>query len=254
MTFVGVFSGSYCHGEEIAKGTADELGFELAGDAILEAASKRHGVPVERLRHSMEGPSSILDAFRRDRGRNVAYLREALAERLAGDSAVVHGFLTHLLPKTISHVYRVAIVAGRAYRIQQAMKVEGVNERKARKLINGHDEQRVAWTQYLTDLGPWDERLYDEIVPTDHLTVDEAVKMLVERAHRPVLAPNELSRSAAQDFVLASRVSVALAEAGHEVEVTAADGVVTAVINKYVMRVEHLESELKPGSLGRSRG
>jgi len=79
----------------------------------------------------------------------------------------------------------------------------------------------------------------------NQVQVDEAAAMLAERARQPVLAPNELSRSAAQDFLLAARVGVAVSEAGHAAEVSAADGAVTLVINKYVMRVEHLESELK---------
>jgi len=240
-----MFSGSYCHGEEIAKRVAAELGVDLVDEAILQEASERHGVPVDRLRHAMEGPASFLDSFRRDRGQNVAYVREALAERMVAGPAVYHGFAAHLLPKTVSHVFKVALVANRAYRIEQAMRAEGESERKARKIVHGHDEQRIAWTQFLFDLGPWDERLYDEIIPVNQLSVDDAVEMLLERARRPVLTPNELSKSAAQDFLLAARVGVALAEAGHEVEVTAADGVVTAVINKYVMRVEHLESEIK---------
>jgi two-component system, OmpR family, response regulator CpxR len=245
MTFVGMFSGSYCHGEEVAQRVAAELGFALVGDSILESASKRHSVSVERLRHTMEGPASILDAFRRDRGRNVAYVREALAEQVAAGGVVCHGFATHLLPKTVSHVFKVGLVASRAYRIEQAMRIDQVNEKKADKLIHGHDEQRLAWTQFLFDLGPWDERLYDEMVPMNQVSVDDAVAMLVERARRQVLSPTELSRSAAQDFMLAAQVGVAVAEAGHDVEVSAADGIVTMVINKYVMRAERLESELK---------
>ncbi len=245
MTFIGLFSGSFCHGEEVATRVAAEFGLDLATEAILQNASSRHGVSVDRLRHTMEGPASILDAFRRDRGRNVAYVREALAERLAGDPAICHGFCAHLLPKTVSHVYKVGLIAGRTYRIQQAMRIAGVSERKARSELLNQDEQAVAWTQFLFDLGPWDERLYDEIVPMNQVSVEEAVAMLVERARRPVLQPNDLSRSAAEDFVLAARVGVALAEAGHDVETTAADGMVTVIINKYVLRVEHLESELK---------
>lgn len=244
MTFIGMFSGSYCHGDEVAKRAAEELGIKLVEAAIIEEAAKRHNVAADRLRHTMEGPASILDAFRRDRGRNVAYLREALAERL-DRPGLCHGFSMHLLPRTVSHVFKVGVVASRAYRIEHAMKTENVAEGKARKLVQGHDERALAWTQFLTDLGPWDERLYDEMIPMNDRTVDDAVSMVVERARRPVLAPTELSRSAVQDFQLAARVGVELAEHGHDVEVKAADGVVTCVINKYVMRVEHLESELK---------
>jgi len=245
MTFIGIFSGSYCHGDEVASRVARELGYDDVSRSLPEAAASRHKIPLDRVLRSMEGPASLLDAFRRDRNRNVAYLREAIAQRVAGNSAIYHGFATHLLPNTVSHVFKICLVAERSYRIEQAMRLDHVSEKKARKLVHAHDLQRLAWTQYLFDLGPWDERLYDEIVPVSRMSVDEAVALIVSHARKPALARNAVSTGAAQDFHLASQVSIAVAERGHEVDVTSADGIVTMVLNKYVVRVEHLEAELK---------
>ncbi|MDZ7596912.1 MAG: hypothetical protein U5J82_01080 [Desulfobacterales bacterium] len=47
------------------------------------------------------------------------------------------------------------------------------------------------------------------------------------------------------DFLLAARVEVALAGEGHNVQVQAADGVVTLTINKHVLMLSRLEEELK---------
>ena len=268
MTFIGIFSGSYCHGDEVASRVAKELGFTDVSQKVLDEAAARHGTAADRLRHSIEGPASLFDAFRRDRGRNVAYVREAIAEHIVRDAlpgpayrepglgaavpddapaagVVHHGFATHLLPKTVSHVLRVCLVANRSFRTDLAMRAEGVSEKKARSLLESQDRQRIEWTQFLFDLGPWDERLYDVLIPMNKMSVEEAVQLIVAQARKEVVAPNPQSRSAAQDHVLACKVGVAIAEAGHEVEVSAADGNVTIVINKYVSRVEHLEQELK---------
>jgi two-component system, OmpR family, response regulator CpxR len=212
--------------------------------SILSRASSRHNVPPEKLAHSMEGPPSFLDSLRKDRPKHVAYVREALAEALMGPPAVFHGFGAHLLPRTVSHAFKVCLVGGRVWRVEQAVKGQGLTERRARKAIEEEDLQRIQWTQYLFDLGPWDERLYDEMIPMHTTSVDEAVKSIVDHAKRPILAPNAQSRAAAEDFLLAAQVGVAIAEAGLEADVQAAEGQVTLLINKHVSRLERLEVQL----------
>ncbi|MCU0691724.1 MAG: cytidylate kinase-like family protein, partial [Polyangiaceae bacterium] len=221
MSFVAIFSGSHCHGEDIAGRVAEQLGYERIDQRVLRDVAAKHGTTVERLVHCMQRPSSLLDAFRRDRGPNIAYVREAMADWVVKDGAIYHGFGVHLLPKTVSHVLKVCVVASRAYRGDQAMKAHGISEKKARKLVEADDAQRIQWTQYLFDLGPWDERLYDEIIPVHTMGVDEAVRLIVTHASNDALAPSALSRSAAEDFLLASRVGVAAAREGHAVRVTA---------------------------------
>ena len=53
------------------------------------------------------------------------------------------------------------------------------------------------------------------------------------------------SQSAVRDFELAAQVEVALVQEGHQVQVQAKEGHVTLTINKHVLMLNRLESELK---------
>lgn len=245
MSFVAVFSLSFCHGEEVASAVAEKLGLKLISERVIDDAAARHQVSAERLRHSMEGPSSILDSFRNDRARNLAYLREAMAECVVAGDAVYCGFGLHLLPRTLGHVLKVCLVANKPWRIAEAARAQSIPERKARKIVDGDDARCIEWTRHLYDLGPWDGRLYDEIIPMHTVSVDRAVRSILENARREVLAPSEASRAAAADFALAAKVEVAITREGYEAAVESVGGDVMLVLNKPVMRLEHTESELK---------
>jgi two-component system response regulator CpxR len=245
MTVVALFSGSFCGGEEIASKVAEDLGFRLVQRDLYATVASRHGVPEDRVTEAIHGTTSFFRALRRDRERNVAYVRLAVAEIVLQDDVVIHGFPMHLIAKTVPHVLRVCIAANRDHRIKAAMAAQSISEAKARKVIDRDDRERIQWTQYLFDLGPWDERLYDEIVPVHATPIDQAVRLIAANARNQVVQTTPAAQAAAQDAVLAARVHVALAERGHDVDVTAGGGLVTILIKKEVLRLEKLESELR---------
>lgn len=246
MTAVAIFSGSYCQGETVAELVATELGSPLVRpDEVIKQAAARHAVPVDRLDRILKGAPSLMDSLRKDQHRLVAYLREAVAELLQQGDRCLVGPTLHLVPRAVTHLLKVCLIANRSFRVSAAMRAEGVSERKARKLIERDDRQRVDWTQYLHGLGPWDERLYDMIVAMQSTGAEEAAARICENARKPALAATATSQIAAQDFLLAARVQVALAEAGHDVDVSASAGMVTVMVKRVVLREEALEEELR---------
>lgn len=245
MTVVALFSGSFCRGEEIASRVASELGYPLVGEELVAAVAAKNGIAEDRVVQAVHGPASFFGALRRDREKNVALLRKAVAELIRQDQVVLHGFAVHLIPKTVPHVLRVCLAANRDLRVREAMRTQSLPEPKARKLIDRDDRERIQWTQYLFDLGPWDERLYDEIVPVHATAVDEVVRLVADNARKEVVRTTPDATLAADDFLLAATVNVALADRGYDVDVAASAGQVTILIKKEVLRLEKLEAELK---------
>ena len=92
---------------------------------------------------------------------------------------------------------------------------------------------------------PWDAALYDIVIPTDKMSVGDTVSLIEENLNKDVLKPTLRSKKAVEDFLLASKVEVALAEEGHDVAVKANQGAVTLTINKHVLMLSRLEEELK---------
>jgi len=246
MPVITIFSASHCHAEEVADRVCDKLGYQLLGnEKLLDQAASRYRVDVARLDRAMHGPRSVFNRLTHEKERNIAYLRATLAELIKDDEVVYHGFAGHLLPKYLTHVLRVCLAAPLEHRVEQLAAEKGWTRKEAEKQIDKDDEARKQWTLHLFGLGPWDKSLYDLFLPMDATTVDEAVDEIAINAVKPPLKYTQAARMALQDFLLASRVNVLLAENGHDVEAASDDGMVTLTINKYVMRLEKFEQEIK---------
>jgi CheY-like chemotaxis protein/cytidylate kinase len=245
MAVIIIFSGSYCRAEEVAKMVAQRLSYGCIGEELLEETANLYNVPRERLKRSMHGPPSVFSTFTHEKVRDVAYIRAALARYVKENNIVYHGFAGHLVPRDITHVLRVCIVASQDYRAALSMRSEGISEKEAQRIIRRDDNECREWTKYLFGIGPWDMSLYDIKIPMHESSVEKAGEMICDNVAKEALKTTPGSQQAADDFVLAARVNVVLAEEGHEVEVTCDHGNITVVINKYVLRLEHLEKELR---------
>jgi CheY-like chemotaxis protein len=83
------------------------------------------------------------------------------------------------------------------------------------------------------------------VLPTDKMTPEEISNLVEKTLERDVLKASADSSKAIQDFILASRVEVALAKEGHVIAAEADTGAVTLTINKNVILLKKLEDELQ---------
>jgi len=245
MAVITIFSGSYCRAEEVAIMVAQRLGYGCIGEELLEETANLYHVPRERLKRAMHGPPSVFGKCTHEKVRNVAYIRATLARYVKENNIVYHGFAGHLLPRDITHVLRVCIVASQDYRAALPMKSEGISAKEAQRIIKRDDNECREWTKYLFGIGPWDMSLYDIKIPMHEGSVEKAGEMICDNVAKEALKTTPGSQQAADDLVLAARVNVVLAEEGHEVDVSCDHGNITVVINKYVLRLEHLEKKLR---------
>lgn len=245
LAVVGIFSGIYCRAEEVADRVATALGSTRIEQQVLKTASTRHGVSIDRLLRTMTGPPPFLSPLTHERERNLAYLREALADSIQPDNVLLHGFATQLLPSSIGHVLRVCLIANHDYRVAEAERTDGLSAREAARLIQQEDGKRLRWTRSLLDRDPYDPRLYDIVIAMQAATVDQAVSRVVDNARKPAVATTPASRAAAADFLLAARVGVVLAENGFDCDVSAKSGNVTVAINKYTSRLQQQQRKIE---------
>ncbi|RJP17511.1 MAG: response regulator [Candidatus Abyssobacteria bacterium SURF_5] len=245
MPVVTIFSASFCRGDEVAGTVAAKLGYSCINGQVLSWAAKEFGVPEEKLHRTLHGSTSLLEKFVHEKERHIAYIKAAIAHLVQSDNVVYHGFAGHLLPRTISHVLKVCLVANRDYRIPLAMEEAGIGKRDALKRIQKDDEERKKWTQHLFDLGPWDKSLYDIKIPMQTTSPGETAELICTNARSDAVRTTASSLKMMNDFAFASRVNVALVERGHDVDVVSDSGNVTILINKYTVRLESLKNELR---------
>ncbi|UCE76990.1 MAG: response regulator [Gammaproteobacteria bacterium] len=247
MPNISVFYGEFCRADSVVREVFDRTGCRLVTDAnILDAAAELSGIERHKLERAFSSTTSVFNKFTHEKERALAFLRLAAAESLAEQNVLVSGYLAHLIPHEITHLLRVCLIAGLQARVAVAAEERGLAEKEAVKTIARLDAERASWVRSLRGVDdPWSPQLYDMVIPMDTSSVHEAAGLIDERARLPELDTTAASRQAVQDFILASRVAVALAREGHGVDVCATNGKVVLTINKHVLMLERLEQELK---------
>ena len=165
------------------------------------------------------GKPSVFNAFTHERERSLAYLKLCLAEMLREGELIVHGFTSHLIPKTISHVLRVG--SGGRSQIPYGGGILCRRQRPgARHPPAGGGCGRLG-PGGVRHRRPWSPALYDILIPMDKTTPQDAAALILRHYRQDILQPTPASRQAVADFVLSSKVEEALAREGHNVLVEA---------------------------------
>jgi len=247
MPVISMFSSIFCNEEPVVRGLSLKTGFELVRDSdIVSGASKNSGIPVNKMERAFSSKTSVFNKFTHERECSIAHLKLALAVTISKEDRIIEGFVSHLIPKEVSHVLRICLIADMPSRISRATKEQGLPENDAIRLIHKQDEERALWVHTLLNMNdPWDVALYDILIPTDKMGTDEIIRLIEEKMENEAVQVTQHTKQAVEDFLLSAHVEVRLAKEGHNVGVKAREGNVTLKINKHVLMLSRLEEELK---------
>jgi CheY-like chemotaxis protein/cytidylate kinase len=222
-------------------------GYTLLTDSeVVAEASRISQIPVAKIERSFSAKTSVFNKFTHERERSIAHLKLALAQHLSTDGLLIAGYAGQLVPREISHVLRVCLIADMKTRVSAAAREHSMAELEALKIVHREDEDRAAWIQMLFNTSdPWSADLYDIVAPTDKTTPAELAGIIRENIEKPVVRFGGRSQKAVADFLLAAQIEAAMVKEGHNIKVNARSGRVTLTINKHVLMLNRLEAELK---------
>lgn len=246
MPVITIFSGVFCKKKPVLEKITEKITYDIVTDnEIISKAAGISGMPENKIKNAFSSKVSVFNKFTHEKERATAWIKLALARMLSKDNLIVEGFSSQLIPKEITHVLRICFIADMKFRIMAA-KEAGKSEKEAISLIHSSDKDRTSWVfDILNTKDPWDPSLYDMVIPTDKMNLQEAAALIENHLSSEVIKATERSKKAAQDFILTSEVEVALAKEGHSVGVNTKDGAVTLSINNHVLMLSRLEDELK---------
>jgi CheY-like chemotaxis protein len=238
VAIISIFSGAYCLADQVADGVSKQLEYPFIDEQVIDEAARRFEIPRDKLEKTLSGAESMFNRFTHEREKNLAFLRLALAELIQSDNVIIRGCLGHLLPRTISHVLRLCLIANHDFRVARAVRESGEPEKDASRLVHEDDKKNFACTENLCGKSAYDEGLYDMVLPMHDRSVEEAVKVVRDTARSEPVATTARSQQAARDFILSARVALALAREGLSADVYAESGHVIMSINETVVRLE----------------
>ena len=247
MPIISIFSGSFCEEGPVVQEVIARTGYRhIIDNEIVAEASRRSGLTESKIKRSFTSRTSVFNNFTHEKERSIAYIKLVVADMIAADDVLMTCFSGQLIPKTISHILRVCLIAPIKHRIAAASRQQGVSEKEAAKLVLKREEDCTHWIDSLFGTGdPWDAALYDIVLPIDKMAPEDAAALIADYAGKDVVKTTAASKQALEDFRLAAQTEVAMINAGHMVDVSAMNGVVTLTINKHVLMLNRLREELK---------
>jgi len=247
MSVITVFSGSFCNESDVIREILSRSAYRLVKDEnIITRASSLSNIAEAKIKRAFLSKTSVFNKFTHEKELAVAYLRLTIAQLLTEDNLLFSGFSSLLIPRDITHVLDVCLIADMKSRIARAVEEKGFSEKEAIAAISKRDMDSAAWVERLQKKrDPWDAALYDIVIPTDKVDAVLAAETVEKNLVKEVVLPTENSKRAIFDFVLAAKVETALAQEGHIADISARDNAVTITINTNVLMLGRLEKELK---------
>ena len=246
MSIIFLSSGIFSTASEIVKKLSDEHGFKVySDDDIIEKAADKYKMKIEIFKKTIEGKPIAFNNFTHEKEKCIACMKAVLSELLTGKDIIFFGLSGHLIPATVSLILKVLVISDIKTRAQNGIKNYALSEKEALKKVHDADEIAFLWTNSLHNTEPWDNSLYDIVIPTDKLDTKESIKLILDNLSKVDAQTDFKSELEVNNFELATRVERILIENGHCVLVEADQGDIVLIINKHVIMLSMYEQKIK---------
>jgi cytidylate kinase len=231
VAIIAISRGTFSGGEALATAVADRLGYRCVSREVLLEAAWGYGVPVDAVAGAREKRPPLWERLIGKRTAYLAFVKAALCDQALEGPLIYHGYVGHLVFPGVSHVLRVRAIADLDYRIQAAMRNQGLARKEAAAYIDRVDKERRQWTRSAFDVEWDDPSLYDVVLNLSRMSVATACDTVVRLGQSRDFQPTAASMKALRDLALTNRVAAMLARdertRAADLEVTTDDGIVT---------------------------
>lgn len=245
MSSIALFPCRHTPAEKIINELASRLDLKIYTDEnLIMDAVAASGISESKIRNAMFGKTSVFNKFTLEREKLINILEHTLHQRLnSTDQYIFDGFLSLLIPSSISHVLKVLIVAPKADRISYAIAC-GMDEKQAQKSRKEFDKIAFGWTDFLFKKEAYEKSLYDLVIPVGEKTEDQLVEAIVKCFHTTSVLHTYESQQAVNDMLVKVKIEHNLLEKGHKVDIIVTGGEATLSVQEDVFNFKKLEEEL----------
>jgi CheY-like chemotaxis protein len=246
MPLISVNSASFCELEPILEQVATLTEYEVMGDdELIRRAAEENREDISFIHKVFLNQKKPSGRLLKQRYLAMAKVKTALAKCLLLEKIVIHGLCSMMVPHDLSHILKVGIMADESFRGAKMMEKTGLSMPEVQKLIAADDALLRSWANILNFGDPWDPSKYDLFIPIHKKTVQEAVTSIIKYSGSRFVRKDERSMEKAANFLLASKVELALASEGHEIQVRAYGPEVVLTIPKNIILLGKFEDELR---------
>lgn len=248
MAIIKAYSAGYCKEDQLIEELYRRTNFRhTSTDQIVYEASILSGMSEAKVKKALMVKTSVFEKFTHEKKYALAYIKLVISKMLlasAGRDLILSGYPTQLIPRDITHFFRVGLIADMKFRMETFIEQGGAQKDAEQKITQLDKEQGMWLAKYCGIFEAFSPSEYDLIIPMNTESVKEACDLIVEHLNEDIFKPTETSSQAIKDFNLMARVEVALAKKGHDVTVKSKKEKIKVYIKKESSQFEKLKRDI----------
>lgn len=219
---------------------------------LVKQTGQAHDLKTDLIFRSIQCRHIPFDNFTHDRKKCLAALKVQISQNILSGPCLFSGVLSHLIPGSVSGIYRIMSATPMQVRRQRAMALDKLSCQAATNAIarSDHREQRFAAQLNLDSL--WDPARHDmalewkKIDAATHDMTREEVNQALEKIRSDIASSmgNTDKNRQAVDFNISSRVDAALAGLGYHLIIESDSGHVLVTLDRKVMNLARAQKEI----------
>jgi len=183
MYFITISELLGTNGEKIARKVAEELKYTFYGTQELFEAAAAMG-SLSNANKSDETVPGLLERLFSDKPKiYLDRLQSVIYELAKKGNALFFGRGGKFLLYSFDCAFHILVIGSTEKRIRRVMEEKQAGREVAEKMISHSDHDKRAFIRFAYDEDMFNPRLYDLVLNTDKLSIDSAVKMILDAAN-----------------------------------------------------------------------
>jgi cytidylate kinase len=165
---------------EMARMLSGRFGFRVVEKDLLQAAAQRSGIDLAKIERVYEQRPGFQDlrVYREKSEKYITAVNEVLDDLVRQGSVIIVGRAANLALLSHPNVFNIRLIADFQVRLKRVMQREVLNEASARQKITEADYARETYYRYLYNIMPDDPLVYDMILNTSRMLMEEAAALV----------------------------------------------------------------------------
>jgi cytidylate kinase len=182
MYFITISEMMGTNGERIAKQVAEGLGYRFYGEEELMKNAAEKGFLADFKKLDDKGPALFEKFFSEKPKVSLDRLQSVIFEVAKDGNAVFVGRGSQLLLRSFDCALHVLVTGSMEKRAERVAEQSKIEKELAEKVIQRSDHDRKSFLRFAFDEDWLNPHLYDLILNMDKLSVDSAVRMVIDAA------------------------------------------------------------------------
>ncbi len=203
-------------GDEIAKATAERLGYEYIEKSQISKALSSLGFSLSDIDKYDEKKPTVWQSLTMQKESFAHLIRAAVYKLAARKNVVIVGRGGQVILKDVPGVLHVRIVAPYATRVSRLMEQEAYEEKIAERIIRQTDHDSSGYLSTYFDMNVDNSQLYDLVINTRAMTLNESVELITRAVDADQIKEISLMSATLFDLALSNQGKAALLQISTE--------------------------------------